>query len=132
MIETVLRDLRYGMRTLLQSPTFTLIAIATLALGIGAAVGIFTVVNSILLRPLPVDDPGRVVVINAHYLKTNTPAVGAASWTKFEMLRAQSTAFSELGAYADRDLTIDAGAGPARVRGVRITASLLNVLHVTP
>jgi hypothetical protein len=63
MVETVWQDLRYGVRMLRHSPTFTLIAICTLALGIGAAAGIFTVVNSILLRPLPIRDTQRVATI---------------------------------------------------------------------
>ena len=132
MIATILQDLRYGTRLLRQSPTFALVAIGTLGLGIGAVVGIFTVVNAILLRPLPMRDPDRVGVINAQYLKTNTPARGAASWTKFQMVRDEATSFSEMGAYVNRDFTVDPGNGPARVRGARVTAGLFEVMGITP
>src|SRR5215471_2253016 len=108
MIETFVQDLRYGLRGLRQAPTFTTIAIGTLALGIGAAVGIFAVVNAVLLRPLPIPEPDRVAVIRAQNLRARGGGAGPfASWTKYELLRAQATAFSDVGAYADRDFTID-------------------------
>jgi putative ABC transport system permease protein len=132
MLETVLQDVRYGLRVLRHSPTFTVIAVCTLALGIGAAVGIFTVVNAILLRPLPIRDTERVAMIVTQITRTRTPAPGIGSWTKYEMLRRQTTAFSEVGAYVRRDLTIDAGDGPTRIRGARATATLFDVLGVTP
>ena len=99
MLETVLQDVRYGVRTLRHSPTFTLIAICTLGLGIGAAVGIFTVVNAILLRPLPIRDPENVAMIETQLTRNRTPAPGIGSWTKYEVLRQQNSAFSEVGAY---------------------------------
>ena len=132
MLETVLQDVRYGLRVLRHSPTFTLVAIGTLALGIGAAVGIFTVVNAILLRPLPIRDTERVAMIVTQVTRTRTPAPGIGSWTKYELLRRQTTAFSEVGAYVRRDLTIDLGDGPTRIRGARATASLFHVLGITP
>jgi len=129
-MDTVLQDLRYGARVLRQAPTFTIVAVTTLALGIGAAVAIFTIVNAVLLRPLPILEPDRLGVITAQY-QTQGARIGA-SWTKFESLRAQRTAFADVAAYVTRDLTIDGIDGPARVRGARVTANLTSVLGISP
>jgi predicted permease len=66
-LELVLRDFRYGMRTLLRTPSFTVIAILVMALGIGANVALFTLVRAVLLRPLPFRDPGKLVMLYEHY-----------------------------------------------------------------
>src|SRR5215831_10273904 len=104
MIETFLQDLRYGFRGLGRAPMFTAIAVGTLALGIGSAVGIFAVVNAVLLRPLPIREPDRVAVIKAQIANARGGGAGPfASWTKYELVRASGTAFSDIGAYVDRD-----------------------------
>jgi putative ABC transport system permease protein len=131
MLETFLLDLRYAARMLRQSPTFTVVAMGTLALGIGAAVGIFTVVNAVLLRPLPIREADRVSMIYSQYIDPPNPARIAASWTKYEMLRAQAS-FSAIGAYLDRDFTIDSREGPARLRGARVTGGFFGVLGIAP
>ncbi|MBI4473313.1 MAG: ABC transporter permease, partial [Acidobacteria bacterium] len=132
MIETLLQDVRYGIRMLRQSPTFALVAIGTLALGIGTAVGIFTVLNGILLRPLPVQEPDRLAVIVSKSLEAPGNAKIPASWTKYQLLRAQSRTFEGLGAYVERDFTVDPGDGPVRVRGARVTAGVFDVFGIAP
>src|SRR5213594_1202826 len=75
-MDTVLRDLRYSVRRLQKSPAFTAILVLTLALGIGANTAIFSVVNTVLLRPLPFRDPSRLVTIGEGFPGTGYPKVG--------------------------------------------------------
>jgi MacB-like protein len=95
LVDDLWQDARYAVRSLAKAPAFALLAIGTLAVGIGAAVAIFTVVEAILLRPLPITEPGRLGVINAQDLKSH--GLVGASWTKFELLRAQTGAFAGVG-----------------------------------
>ena len=72
-MSSVWRDIRYGARMLIRKPGFTIVAVLTLALGIGATTATFTVVDAVLLRKLPVTDPDRVVVVHNHLPKINLP-----------------------------------------------------------
>src|SRR5690348_7206266 len=93
------QDLRYAFRTLAHAPSFTIVAIVTLAAGIGSTVGIFTVVNAVLLRPLPIREPERLAIITAQEIKQH--GIVGASWTKFELLRAHNAVFSDLAARSE-------------------------------
>ena len=129
-VDDLRHDVRYTLRTLAKSPTFTLVAIGTLALGIAATVGIFTVVETVLLRPLPLADPQRLVVIGAEDVKSHG-RVGA-SWTKFELLRAGNTSFSGTAASVGREFTVTVKNDPMQVTGARVTYEFFDVLGVAP
>jgi hypothetical protein len=89
------QDLRYGARMLAKSPGFTAVAILTLALGIGANSAIFSVINAVLLRPLPYPQPNRLVVLDEYQLHTGESSV---AWMNFLDWREQSRSFEDLAA----------------------------------
>src|SRR6266436_6592899 len=95
-MDTLLKDLRHSLRIFRRSPGFTFAAIAALALGIGANTAIFSVVNTVLLKPLAYPDPGRIV----QFLNTSPQGTGGgASATKFNNWRAQTKVFDDVAAY---------------------------------
>ena len=96
-METLLQDVRYGVRMLGKKPGFSAIAVLTLALGIGATTAIFTVVNAVVLRPLPYPDADRLVAIGQQY-RGDTP--GGAGEPKFLFWREQSQSFEALACYS--------------------------------
>ena len=124
-MDTLLRDLRYSLRGLLAEPSFTLLAIATLALGIGAATAIFTVVDSVLLRPLPYKDAGRLVVA-LHGPEATSPVSPA----DFADYRRQARAFESLAAAQAWGVTLGGGDRPERVAALQVSANMMDVLGV--
>src|SRR5262245_36576641 len=96
LMDTLWQDLRYGARMLLKNRSFTLIAVLTLALGIGANSEIFSVVNAVLLRPLPHDESDRLVILMEHSQEFGTMAV---TWPDFVDWRVQQTVFDQIGIY---------------------------------
>ena len=124
---TLLRDVRYGIRVLLREPGFSLLAILALALGIGATTAIFTVVDSVLLRPLPYNDPSRLVV-TLHGPEASGP-VSPADYFDF---RRQSTSFQQLAAAQAWGGTLGGGERPEIVPGLRVTANMFELLGVPP
>jgi putative ABC transport system permease protein len=129
VIESVLLDTRFALRTLIRNPGFTAVSIITIALGIGANSAIFSVVNSVLLRPLPYPDPDRLVTVWTQFLRDNRPqfAVSPAEYLDY---RSETNAFAEMGAFTTNVVTITGNGNAARVTGAYTTATLLEVLSI--
>ncbi len=122
----LLQDLRFAIRTLVKKPGFALVAIMTLALGIGANTAIFSVVNSILLRPLAYKDPDRLVVINHNYQKINLKAsVSAYGYTYY---RDNLKSFESIAALTGNSFNLTEGGDPERLVGALVTANLFRTL----
>ena len=133
MLETLLQDLKFGLRVLRRNPGFSLIAILTLALGIGANTTMFSVVNAVLLRPLPFPEPERLMLMQGKgsgSFEGRGPGYFAAP--DFRDLATQNRSFAQLGAYSTNTFNLSGGSEPERVNGVSISASLLPTLGVQP
>jgi putative ABC transport system permease protein len=128
-METIFKDIRYGIRSLAKHPAFTAIALITLALGIGANTAIFSVVNAVLLRPLPFDDPERIVWIwdTAPQLPTIP-----TSLPDFLGWKEQNRSFERLAAFQGGSMFVDAGDGSTDTRIGLVTPELFSVFHVSP
>jgi putative ABC transport system permease protein len=125
------QDLRYGVRVLLKNPGFTAVAVIALALGIGANSAIFSVVNKVLLSPLPYKDPDGLVMVweddTKHGYPNNTPA--AANYVDW---RDQNQVFEGMAAIADQSFNLTGAGEPERLTGRRVSASLFPLLGVAP
>ncbi len=127
----VLQDLRYGFRMLLKSPAFTVIAIIALALGIGANSAIFSVVNTVLLQPLPFEHPEQLVKVYVTVPKRGA-LTNPASFLNFADWRAQSQQFEHLAAYSDASATLTGADEPEQFRGAVTTGDFFSVLRAQP
>ena len=124
-IEQCFKDLRYGGRNLLRTPMFTLVAVITLALGIGANAAIFSVVNAVLLRPLAYKDPDRLVTL-LHIFSNPVAAANYIDW------RDQSRSFEAMGAAEYWSPNLTGADPPEHLLGLRMTQNLLPMLGVEP
>lgn len=125
------QDLRYAVRMLRKNPSFTFVAVLTLALGIGATTAIFSVVNAVLLRPLPYPDADRLVQV----WQTNPLANRWGEWVSYPDFvdwREQNTVFEEIGAYRSWRFNITGSGQPEAIAGTYVSASLLSALGATP
>jgi len=130
-MQTLFADLRYGFRLLLKSPGFTAIAVLALALGIGANTAIFSLVDRVLIRPLPYADADRLVMVweDASFASfpRNTPApANYMDW------RSQNQVFTDLAASRGRSGSLTGDGNPEMIRGLGVTANLFDVLGVQP
>lgn len=130
-IENLAQDVRYGGRTLLKTPLFALIAVATLALGIGASTAIFSVVNSVLLRPLPFAQPEQLVQVWETDSKMGADRnvvnpVNFLDWTE------QNRSFSGMAAIVDTSTKLGLGQEPLQVPAILVSPQFFSVLGVTP
>jgi putative ABC transport system permease protein len=128
---SIFQDLRYGLRTLLKRPGSTLVALLTLALGIGVNTAIFSAVDSILLRPLPLKDPERLVSIWERGVRQGINQNEVAPANFFD-LRNQSQAFESIGAHGPQDINLTGDAEPERLNGELVTANVFSILGVEP
>ena len=124
------QDLRYGFRMLANSPGFTAVAVLTLALGIGANSAIFTLVNAYLLRPLPVAEPGRLVLVSE--IQAAKGFVGSVSFPTYLDWREQNQVFEELAAVRGEDFNLTGTDEPERLYGARVSAGFFRTLGVRP
>ena len=92
-LDTLLQDLRYGARMLVKNPGFTTVAVLILALGIGANTAIFSMINGLMLRTLPVRDPGRLVELLHHYPGEPEPGFNGFSWDAYQIMRDSNRVF---------------------------------------
>jgi len=128
-LETLWQDLRFGARMLRKQPGFTLIAVITLALGIGANTAIFSVVNAVLLRPLPYRDPDRIVTIRNY---GGHPILNGAFGADFLDWREQAKGFEQVAALADGSVDLTGTGEPERLRAGLVSANLFETLGVGP
>jgi len=128
----MLDDLRYAVRQLIKNPSFTLIAIFALALGIGANTAIFSVVNAVLLRPLPYPEPDKLILLRETSAIFNNGAVGYMNWLDWH---AGQRSFTDIALVRRESVNFSVGAGlgsPERLRGVRASSGFLSVLGLKP
>src|SRR5688572_10601811 len=124
-----MNDLKFAFRQLLKNPGFTAVAVLTLALGIGANTAIFSVVNAVILRPLPYPDSERLVWLSERH--PNFPVMSIA-YPNFLDWRTQQTVFEQLGVYNWGNYNLTGHGDPLRLRGSRISAEAIAALRVQP
>src|SRR5215510_14478354 len=130
-MESLLQDLRFGARMLRKNPGLTLIAVATLALGIGANTAMFSAVDAVLIRPLPYFDAGSLVMVWDDARKTDTAKFYStpAEWNEW---RRQNSVFTDIAATQPGNLTLSGSGEPEELPGRKVTANFWTVLGVKP
>src|SRR5205809_3325168 len=131
MLHALWQDLRYGLRTLRRNPGFTVVAILTLGLGIGANTAIFSVVNGVLLQPLPFKDPDRIVRVERGFRDGTGDSI---SIPKYTVWREHNQVFECMTAYdfAGPGFNLGGGDAPEQVRGIHASAEFFQVFGGVP
>ena len=130
-METLVQDVRYGWRMLAKNPGFTAIAVVTLALGIGASTAIFSVVDTVLLRPLPYQQPGQLVVVSETLPQMSSEEIGVSAG-EFQDYRDRNRSFSQVAAYESAGFNLTGEGQPVRVNAAQVSASTFPLLGVSP
>ena len=130
-LDRLLQDLRFGLRMLAKSPAFTIAAVLTLGLGIGANAAIFSVVYGVLLRPLAYRDAGRIALVFMNFSPQNSPR-GNLSLADYFDWKAQNRCFDAIGLYANGVQEITGDATPEQVISAHVTANLFSLLGGVP
>jgi predicted permease len=129
-METLIQDLRYGVRMLAKAPGFTAIAVLTLALGIGANTAIFSVVEGVLLTPLPFSQPNRLVIVWQKNLTLKKDI--SASYPDFQDWQRSTRSFQEMAAVNWQDYDLTNPGKPEHVKGMQVSSGFLSTLGVEP
>ncbi|MFN7943774.1 MAG: ABC transporter permease [Blastocatellia bacterium] len=130
-MQTLWQDLRYGARMLFKQPGFTLVAVITLSLGIGANTAIFSVVNAVLLRPLPYPESGQLTWV---WMDNRGEGIheDIASWPNFEDWRAQNQTFQAMAGVLDRRFNLTGAGEPEEVYGANVSPNFFELMRVSP
>jgi len=131
-LETLLQDLRYGLRMLGKNPSFSAVAVLTLALGIGANTAVFSLVNTILLRPLPYRNPSELVVVSETVPQMGGDLEVGMAAGEYLDYRDRNRSFVETGAYEDAGFNLTGEGNPLRINAAAVTASVFQLLGVPP
>ncbi|MEW6207031.1 MAG: ABC transporter permease [Acidobacteriota bacterium] len=130
-MQTIWQDARYGARMLMRNPGFTLVAVITLALGMGANSAVFSVANALLLNPLPFENLDRLAALREALPNQGLKAT-AVSAADFKDWREQTTAFQNIAAYRVRDVALTGANEPELVRGAFVSAEFFAALDISP
>ena len=132
-LEQLAQDVRYACRTLRKAPGFSAVAIVTLALGIGANTAMFSVINAVLLRPLPFPDPDRLVAVSETDLRRG-PNIRStsASWPNFFDWRSRAHGLESLSAYRDAGFTLTAANRSLHLDGAVVSSEFFSTLGIQP
>jgi putative ABC transport system permease protein len=129
IMNNLLKDIRYGIRSLLRHPAFTVVAVITLALGIGANTAIFSVVNAVLLKALPFRNPDRLVSVGRAPGSDGMPGTAAFEYLAWHE---KGTTLDDVAAYSSDNFNLTGQGEPERISGAQVTASFFTTLGVAP
>ncbi len=127
----MLQEIRHSIRLLLRNPLFTLVGIVTLALGIGSSSAVFTLVNALLIKPLPYQDPSRLVLLFEHFTDQHLDTI-PVSPPEFLEYKKQLKSFDKLAAFDTATFNLSEGELPERIFGAKVSADLFPLLGVQP
>jgi putative ABC transport system permease protein len=128
-MESLIKDVRYGMRSLIRQPSFTVVAVLTLALGIGVNTAIFSVVNALLLKALPFQHPEQLVVVNP---EVGDGGLSGIAGYEYLAWKDRSKSFDQLAAYSNDNFNFTGRGEPERISCAQVTSSLFPLLGVQP
>jgi putative ABC transport system permease protein len=127
----MLKDIRFALRQLLKQPAFTAIAVVTIALAIGATTAVLSLVNGLLVRPLPYREPQQLVLLLQHFKSQNLERI-PVSPPEFKDYETRARSFEKLGAFGYTSFNLAAEDRPERIAGAAVTAGVLPLLGVSP
>ena len=129
----MMNDIQYGLRQLIKHPAFTFVAVITLALGIGANTAIFSVVNAVLLKPLPFPAPNELVAVGAtHAREDAVTAIGSLSYPDFFDFRKENQTLANIAVHRNRVIALVDGGEAQSIRGEKVSAEFFDILGIKP